>query len=104
MSHTLTTDARGAVAHCDRSTALEQRLACLADGGPAAIDARLAELDRECSAGRMAKAALGVVIVVGSVLAAVHSSWWLILPGVAAVFLIQYTLGRYSWMTAALTH
>jgi hypothetical protein len=105
MSHTLTTDPRGAVTtsggQCGRAAALEQRLACLADAGPAAIDARIAELDRECSAGRMAKAALGVMIVVGSVLAAVHSSWWLVLPGVAAVFLIQYMFGRHSWMTAA---
>jgi len=104
MTHSLTTDPRSAVTksggNCGRAMALEQRLACLADAGPAAIDARLAELDHECSAGRVAKAALGVVIVVGSVLAAVHSSWWLVLPAVAAVFLIQYMFGRSSWMTA----
>jgi hypothetical protein len=98
MTQTLTHHHRPG-GHCARAADLHQRLACLADAGPAAIDARLADLDRECSAGRMAKAALGVVIVVGSVLAAVHSPWWLILPGVAAVFLIQYVFGRHSWMT-----
>src|SRR5215211_6185182 len=103
MTHSLTPDPRAAVTKsggpCAREMALEQRLACLADAGPAAIDARLAELERECSAGRVAKAALGVVIVAGSVLAAVHSPWWLILPAVAAVFLIQYMFTRSSWMT-----
>jgi len=105
MAYSLTPDPRAEVtrsgAACSRALDLEQRLACLADAGPAAIDARLAELDRECSAGRMAKASLGVLIVVGSVLAAVHSSWWLILPGVAAVFLLQYLFGRPSWLTTA---
>ena len=37
---------------------LEQRLACLADGGPQAIEDRLAELDREWTAGRATKASL----------------------------------------------
>ena len=100
MSHSLTHDPRADLTKCGRELALEQRLACLADAGPAAIDARLAELERECSAGRVAKAALGVAIVVGSVLAALVSSWWLILPAAAAVFLIQYLFTRSSWMTA----
>lgn len=107
MSHSLTPDPRAALTRsggpCVRAAALEHRLACLADAGPTAIDARLAELDREWSAGRLTKAALGVMIVVGSVLTAALGPWWLILPAVAAVFLLQYLFARSSWLTAVFT-
>ena len=36
---------------CSKLQTLEQRLACLADAGPQAIDTRLAELEREWTAG-----------------------------------------------------
>jgi hypothetical protein len=84
---------------CARLASLEQRLACLADAGPAAITDRLAQLDRQWSAGRMAKATLGVTILVGLALAALLSTWWLILPGVACLFLLQYLFSRTSWLT-----
>lgn len=84
---------------CSRIAELEQRLACLADAGPAAITARLGELDREWSAGRMTKASLGVTILVGFALTALLGPWWLILPAAAAVFLLQYLFAPTSWLT-----
>jgi hypothetical protein len=88
-------------AACSRLANLEQRLACLADAGPAAITDRLGQLDREWSAGRMAKAVLGIVTLVGSVLAAFLSPWWLILPAVACLFLLQFLFTRTSSLSAA---
>src|SRR5438067_103661 len=83
---------------CARLAALEQRLACLADGGPAAIADRLAQIDREWSAGRMAKVTLGAAILLGSALTALLGPWWLILPAAACVFLLQSLFARTSWM------
>jgi hypothetical protein len=82
---------------CSQLDALEQRLACLADAGPQAIDARLADLEREWTAGRMTKAVMGVVIVCGFALAALNP-WWLILPAVGGLFLLSYLFGRTSWL------
>jgi len=76
---------------------LEQRLACLADAGPQAIEDRLAELELEWTAGRMTKAVIGVVIVCGFVLASLNP-WWLILPAVGGLFLLSYLFGRTSWL------
>ena len=83
---------------CAKLDTLEQRLACLADAGPHAIDDRLAELDREWTAGRVTKAVLGVVIVAGLALAALLGPWWLILPAIGGVFLLQYLFTRTSWL------
>jgi hypothetical protein len=80
---------------------LEQRLARLADAGPQAITDRLNEIENEWSAGRMTKVTLGVVILIGLALAATVSVWWLILPSVGALFLLQYLLTRTSWLGAA---
>ena len=85
---------------CARLASLEQRLTGLADAGPAAITDRLAQLDREWSAGRMTKATLGVTTLVGLALTALLGPWWLILPGVTCAFLLQYLFGRTSWLTA----
>jgi hypothetical protein len=82
---------------CSRLDNLEQRLACLADAGPQAIEDRLAELDREWTAGRMTKAAMGVVIVSGFLLSPLNS-WWLILPAIGGLFLLSYLFGRTSWL------
>lgn len=83
---------------CSQADTLEKRLACLADAGPAAINDRLAHLDREWSAGRVTKATLGVVVVAGLALTALVDPWWLVLPAVAGAFLLQYLFGRTSWM------
>jgi hypothetical protein len=82
---------------CSKLDTLEQRLACLADAGPQAIEDRLAELDREWTAGRMTKAAMGVVIVCGLALAALNP-WWLILPAAGGLLLLSYLFGRTSWL------
>lgn len=85
---------------CNEGT-LEQRLACLADAGPQAIEVRLAELDREWTAGRATKAVIGVLIVIGFGLTALLDPWWLILPAVGGVFLLQYLFTRSSWLGKA---
>lgn len=83
---------------CSGETVLEKRLACLADAGPQALSDRLDQLDREWSAGRMTKAVIGVVIVAGLALTVLVSPWWLILPGLAGLILLQYLFGRVSWL------
>jgi hypothetical protein len=96
MIHNFTI-ARLETKNCSKLETLEQRLACLADSGPQAIDGRLAELDREWTAGRMTKAAMGMVIVLGLVLAAINP-WWLILPSIGGLLLLSYVFGRTSWL------
>jgi hypothetical protein len=86
---------------CATHVPLEQRLACLADAGPQAIEDRLAELDREWTAGRITKAVIGVLIVVGFGLTAFHNPWWLILPLIGGFFLLQYFFTRTSWLGIA---
>lgn len=81
-----------------RKRDLECRLAKVADAGPAAIEDRLRQLDWEWTAGRMTKATLGVVILVGFALTALLGPWWLILPAATAVFLLQYLFTRTSWL------
>lgn len=85
---------------CNSRSTLEARLACLADAGPQAITDRLAQLDREWSAGRMTKAAIGVTIVAGLALTALAGPWWLILPTAGGFFLLQYLFSRQSWLGA----
>ncbi|HEY1186860.1 MAG TPA: hypothetical protein VGE74_04340 [Gemmata sp.] len=87
-------------AACAKEATLERRLACLADAGPQAITDRLAQLDREWSAGRATKAFIGVMIVVGFGLTALLNPWWLVLPALGGMFLLQYAFGRSSWLGA----
>lgn len=86
---------------CPKGMNLEERLACLADGGGEAINARLCELDSEWSAGRVGKAVLGTLILVGFALAAVVNPYWLVLPAVAGLFLLQNLFQRTAWFTKA---
>jgi hypothetical protein len=81
-----------------RAEDLQQRVAGLADAGPLAIGARLQELDREWTAGRATKATIGILIVVGFGLTALLNPWWLILPAIGGVFLLQYLFTRSSWI------
>ncbi|MBA4189592.1 MAG: hypothetical protein C0467_16525 [Planctomycetaceae bacterium] len=83
---------------CLKLDTLQQRVACLADAGPDAIDDRLNELDREWTAGRVTKAVIGVLIVLGFGLTALLNPWWLILPAFGGVFLLQYLFTRSSWL------
>ena len=89
-----------AAARCNDQDGLEKRLACLADAGPHAITDRLAQLDREWSAGRMTKATIGVLIAAGLGLTALANPWWLVLPAIGGFFLLQYLFGRSSWLGA----
>jgi hypothetical protein len=99
MTNNLTTDQTGKPkANCSKLSTLEQRLACLADAGPQAIEDRLNELEREWTAGRMTKATIGVLLVIGFALTAFLNPWWLILPAVGGVFLLQYLFSRSSWL------
>lgn len=97
---TTNTPANGtlSIRNCMAETTLEQRLACLADAGPGAISERLAQIEREWSAGRATKAALGLVIAAGLGLTALVGPWGLILPAVGALFLLQYLFMRRSWL------
>jgi hypothetical protein len=97
MIHNFTT-ARSGKAACSKLDTLEQRLACLADAGPQAIEDRMTALDREWTAGRVTKAVIGVLIVAGFALTALLGPWWLILPAVSGVFLLQYLFTRTSWL------
>jgi hypothetical protein len=90
-----------ASARCQGRNTLEQRLACLADAGRPAITERLEEIEREWSAGRMTKATIGVGIVAGLALTALTmNSWWLILPTLGGLLLLQYLFTRSSWLGA----
>ncbi len=88
-------------ARCQDQSSLEKRLECLADAGPQAITERLEEIADEWSAGRMTKAAIGVSILAGMVLAALVDPWWLVLPALGGLFLLQYLFGRSPWLGAA---
>jgi len=100
MTHNLTVPHADGKKSCSKQATLEQRLACLADAGPHAIEGRLAELDREWTAGRATKAAIGLLIVVGFGLTLVNP-WFLVLPAVGGVFLLQYLFSRTSWLGLA---
>ena len=90
----------GKHAPCSRIEALEQRLACLADAGPEAINERLTELDREWTCGRLTKASTAVLILVGTVLAvATGMWWWMILTVAGGLLLLQHSFSRTSWMS-----
>jgi hypothetical protein len=98
MMYHFTTPETGKKASCSKLDTLEQRLACLADAGPEAIEDRLVELESEWTAGRMTKAVIGLLIVVGFGLTALTNPWWLVLPALGGVFLLQYLFSRTSWL------
>jgi len=76
--------------------ALTCRLKQVLDGGPDAINDRLAHLDREWTAGRAAKVFAGLLIIAGLVLTAVVNPWWLLLAAAGAALLLPYLFGRRS--------
>jgi hypothetical protein len=77
-----------------------RELAELAVAGPAAIDARLDELFREWSSGRLTKATAGGGVLVGLVLAATVSRWFALLAAAGGLMLAWYAVGRRSWLAA----
>ncbi len=72
--------------------ATEQRLACCAAGGPEAIAKRLAELDAEWDIERALEAMAAGFSLLGLGLAVTSSRKWILLPGLAAGFLLQHAL------------
>ncbi len=84
-----------AEAVCQDDT-LACRLKKVIDGGPEAINERLAQLDREWTTGRASKAAAGLLIVAGLALTAIHSPWWLVLTAVGGLLMLPYLFGRSS--------
>ena len=78
----------------DGETLLRCRLKQVIEAGPGAIEERLGELDREWTCGRAAATAAGVVILVGLVLAALVSPWWLILTAIGGVMMLLYLFDR----------
>jgi len=75
---------------------LEERLhRCLTDG-PAALEQRLQQLDREWTVGRFIKVSLAVIIGVGLALTFWVNPYWAVLPALAALCLLQYLFSRHS--------
>jgi len=100
MSQPLSLNAPAMTATACRTHDLECRLAKIADSGPQAVNDRLAQLDTEWSAGRASKAALAVVILLGTVLTLTVDWWWVLLPAAAGMLLLQYLFtNNTSWMT-----
>ncbi len=69
---------------------LEYRLRLAVEGGSDGINARLAECEREWSAGRVTKLALAAVIGGGLALAFLVSPWFVVLPALGTFCLVQY--------------
>lgn len=70
----------------------DRRVASLARGGPQAIHARLAELDREWDIERALESGAAALILVGSVLGIGVDRRWLALPIAVGSFLMQHAL------------
>ncbi|MFL5242892.1 MAG: DUF2892 domain-containing protein [Gemmataceae bacterium] len=70
----------------------EQNIARYAKAGPAAIDLRLTELDREWDIERMLETNASSAVLVGVGLAAFVDRRFLILPGLVGGFLLQHAL------------
>jgi hypothetical protein len=82
----------------DRWSELRERIAKIAADGPQALEARLAEVNREWTTGRLVKATTGMMLLVGLALTAFHDPWWLALMILAALILIQYWFLPRSWL------
>jgi hypothetical protein len=70
----------------------EDRVARHAAAGPAAIDRRLGELDREWDIERTLEANAASAVLVGTALAAVVDRRFLLLPAVVGGFLLQHAV------------
>lgn len=70
----------------------ERSIACYAPQGRAAIDRRLAELDREWDIERTLEANASTLALVGLALGATVDRKWFLFPGVIAGFLLQHAV------------
>jgi len=71
---------------------IEANVACFAAGGPAAIDRRLEELDREWDIERTLEANAATVALIGLGLGAFVDRRLFILPALVAGFLLQHAI------------
>lgn len=99
-AHTVSASGLSGIIRRDVTCELECRVRALAEAGPAAIDERLAELDRVWTAGRAAKAALGVAVVAGLGLGLAVNPWFFLLPIAGGGILIEYVFSRQSVLGA----
>ena len=83
----------------DRKCCTEDVLAQVVYAGPAAIDLRLAQLDQEWTIGRSVKVIAALGVLTGLIFAFYVSPWWLMLPAVMGVLLLQYAFSRHSLLT-----
>jgi hypothetical protein len=81
---------------------IEDRLHRIAFEGSFAISRRLHELDREWSAGRVAKVIAAGGILFGLAAAVLVSAWALMLPVAFGLILLQYLASRECWLTRGL--
>mgnify|MGYP002784886935 CR=1 FL=1 len=72
--------------------ATDRRVASLARGGPQAIDARLAELDREWDIERWLETGAASLMLAGTLLGVTVHRRWFLLPAVVGGFLLQHAL------------
>jgi hypothetical protein len=81
---------------------IEDRLHRVAFDGQPAITKRLAELDDEWSAGRVAKLGIASGILIGLAAAVVVNWWWLAVPVALGLLQLQYLGSREGLLTRAL--
>ena len=99
-THTVTASGLSGILRRCPDHDLECRIRALAEAGPAAIDERLTQLDRAWTAGRAAKAAIGVAVVAGLALGLTVNLWFLLLPIVGGAVLVEYVFSRQSLLGA----
>jgi hypothetical protein len=78
---------------------IEARLIQVAQAGHEGIRQRLTELDAEWTAGRVAKIGLAIATLAGVLLAALWTPWWLVLPGVCGLMLLEHAIARECGLT-----
>jgi hypothetical protein len=77
---------------------IERHLARIAESGPAAVQERLCQLDREWTSGRMTKVTVGLLIISGSALAVFVNPWFAFVPVMSGLLLAQYLFTRRDWL------
>ncbi len=82
----------------------EENVARLTAAGPAAIDRRLAELDREWDIERTLEANASSIVLVGSALGFAVDRRFFALPAVVAAFLLQHALQGWCPPVALFRH
>jgi hypothetical protein len=81
---------------------MEERLCRIGAEGSPAIERRLRLLDEEWTAGRVAKVIMGAAMLPGLILGAIVSPWWLLIPGLVGLLLLQHAIAREDALTRGL--